>query len=355
MQVRLTALDSNGQLLALSPTTQVSIKAQTDDATKILETFLPCAPSQGELICTLPKSQLSDLCASNACGTSTYPNLISVQAVVQSLMSASTEFSPNDPLVPFVKSTESKVGTTTTGDFNNWTFIATFGGLCPGAKNPKATLSDGTTLNGSQHGSDKTYAFEITLPIFKLLTDDMPIAWTCTNAEDSKTEATIVGLAKSLTPQISAVTTNETVLRGKFSGVTGLRVNADTPVPGAVVSPTSIYVPNGYAAKGLLYMMVGDMSVPAVLQGDQIVIEQTGSVNDPRFVIAGSQTVPPSGSGGAAAPSGTNTAGNASNPPNPKSQTPEEIAAAKDEANKKAALEAATKQMTGNVQIVTNK
>jgi hypothetical protein len=359
MQVRLTGLDSNGRLLALSPLTQVSIKAQTEDTTESLETFLACTSSQGELICTLPKRKLSELCvkeSKNRCDAAPYPKLIAVQAVVQSYMSASTEFNPNDRPVPYVKSSMPiSVSKTTSGDFDKWTFTATFGGLCAGAKNPKATLSNGSALSGTMHGSQNTYSFDITTANFKLLTDDMPLQWSCDDPKDSEAGTDIVGLAKLLTPQVTSIAMNGAVLRGKFSGVTGLRVNSDAVVEDAVASDTSIYPKKGYPAKGLLYLMVGTMPVPAMLQGDQIVIEQTGPANDPHLAIAGAQTAPPSGGG---VPSGANAVGSANNPPkvgDSKTQTPEEIAAAKDDANKKAALEAATKQTTLSVQIVTNK
>lgn len=105
-------------------------------------------------------------------------------------------------------------------------------------------------------------------------------------------------------------------------------------------------------------MMVGEMAVPALLQGDQIVIEQTGSATDPRFNVAGAQNIPPVVAGGTAPPVSTSTGGSVPTTTKPgdlKPQTPEEIAALKDEANKKAALDAAIKQAPSGVQIVTNK
>jgi hypothetical protein len=361
LQVRLTGLDSNGRLLVLSPLTQVSIKAQTDDTTDSLETFLPCTPSQGELICTLPKKRLAELCVKDGksrCDGAIYPKLIAVQVVVQSYMSASAEFNPNDRPVPYVKSSVAiSVLKTITGDFDRWRFTATFGGLCAGAKTPKATLSNGSTLIGVMQGSPSTYSFDITAANFMLVTDDMPLQWTCDDPKDNLAGTEIVGLAKLLTPQVTSIAMNGAVLRGKFSGVTGLRLNADAVVVDPVISATSIFPKRGYPGKGLLYLMVGTMAIPATLQEDQIVIEQIGPDDDPHFAIAGTQAAPLSASGGGGAP-GVNAVGMSNNPPKAadvKAQTPEQIASAKDDANKKAALEAATKQMSPSVQIVNNK
>lgn len=378
-QLRLTGLDAGGVPFTLSAATQVSIKAQADDASDAFETFLSCSPLQGELICTLPKSQLKNLCLKQIpkpggragetipvehCANS-YPKVVSVQAIVPSLMAASTEFAPNDAVVPYVKSsptiTQVKDGN---GAFQKWIFKVTFGGVCDGATKATSTLSDGSLLaGGAVPGDSSTYTFDITTKIFRLLADEMPIHWDCTDLKERAAEADIVGLARSLTPVVTGLAMNGTVLRGKFNGVTALRVNENTAVMDTHESESSIFIRNGFPDSGLLFLMVGDMPIPAVLNGDQIVIEQigTGTGNLSKFAIAGTQPVTQSGASGGAPTSGAGAtvaagATNLAKPADTKALTPDEAAAAtKDEAAKKAAADAAIKQTSVNVQVVNNK